>query len=330
MSALQDSPAYRGDAGFDNDSFGAFRPPVRRRLSAEPLRQPPRSEATPLMQPIVIIGAPRSGTTLLGRLLSQHPALAYIEEPRLVWRYGNDHKSDMLTAADARPEVSQYIRTEFTRFVEASGRKRLLEKSPSNSLRLGFVDRVLPDCLFVHIIRNPTESILSIRQYWLQHSRGLPSGKLLQRIREISIRQWPHYGRELVRRILPQQFSGLAGKPVWGPRIPAIDGLLQDLSLLEVCALQWRMCVESARLFGQTLPPARYMELRLEELSPNAITRILSFCQLDDSVALRSAFAREFDHEQVKHRQSLATDDELEVIQRWTEPTAHWLADAHR
>lgn len=330
MSAIQDSPAFRGDVDGENDSLAAFRPPVRRRLSAGPLRQPPLNEATPLTQPIVIIGAPRSGTTLLGRLLSQHPALAYLEEPRLTWRYGNDRKSDMLTTADARPDVSQYIRAEFTRFVEASGRKRLLEKTPSNSLRLGFVDRVLPDCLFVHIVRDPVESILSIRHYWQQHSRGLPSRKLLQRIREISIRQWPHYGRELVRRVLPARFSRFAGKPVWGPRIPGIQGLLEELSLLEVCALQWRMCIESARFFGQSLPSDRYLEMQLEDLSPNAITRILDFCRLEDSSALRSDFAREFDRDQVAHRQSLASDDELETIKHWTESTAHWLEGALR
>lgn len=326
MSALQDTPICRGDVGCENLAFPAVRPAVRRRLSVEPSRQPPLSETTRLTQPIVVVGAPRSGTTLLGRLLSQHPGLAYIEEPRLIWRYGNDGKSDMLTAADARPEVSRYIRSEFTRLVEASGRNRLLEKSPSNSLRLSFVDRVLPDCLFVHIIRDAAESILSIRQFWQQHSRGLPSGKLLQRVRELSIRQWPHYGRELIRRIVPQQFSGFAGKPVWGPRIPAIDGLLRELSLLEVCALQWRMCVETARTFGQTLPSDRYMEIRLEDLSPGVLMNVLDFCKLEDSREMRLAFTQDFDPEQVKHRRSQATADELALIRRWTEPTTHWLS----
>lgn len=325
MAALQDSAAYHGDVDCKTDSFGAFRPPERRRLSAEPLQQLPRSETTPLIQPIVIIGAPRSGTTLLGRLLSRHLELAYIEEPRLIWRYGNDRKSDMLTAADARPEVSRYIRAEFTRFLEASGKKRLLEKTPSNSLRLGFVDRVLPDCLFVHIVRDPVESILSIRNYWQQHSRGLPSRKLLQRVRELSIRQWPHYGRELVRRVLPARVSGFVGKPVWGPRIPGIQGLLEELPLIEVCALQWRMCVESARFFGQSLPSDRYLEMRLEELSPESFSNILDFCRLEDSREMRRDFAQIFDPEQVKHRQSLASVNELEIIKRWTESTAHWI-----
>jgi len=37
------------------------------------------SQAEHLDKPIIIVGAPRSGTTNLGRVLSQHPAVAYAE-----------------------------------------------------------------------------------------------------------------------------------------------------------------------------------------------------------------------------------------------------------
>lgn len=75
--------------------------------------------------PIIILGAPRSGTSVLARILSQHADLAYSNEPRLIWRYGNDRCSDMLNAGHARQKVIQYIRRKFSHRVDAAGKLRL-------------------------------------------------------------------------------------------------------------------------------------------------------------------------------------------------------------
>ena len=193
-----------------------------------------------LKKPVIIVGPPRSGTTVLALILMQHPELTYLDEPRLVWRYGNDRKSDMLSPEDATPAVCAHIRSEFAKAVRESGRPRLLEKTPANSLRLGFVDRVLPDCKIIHIMRNGVESVLSIRRFWTQHAAGVKRSKLLQRLREVGLRRAPFYAKEMLRRSLGRRIPGMVNKPVWGPRIPGIDALLRDLDLLAVCALQWR------------------------------------------------------------------------------------------
>ena len=133
----------------------------------------PDTENTSLHQPIVVIGAPRSGTTFLGQLLRAHPAVCYLEEPRLTWRYGNDRKSDMLRPDDARPAVCRYIRETFSKRVETSGKQRLAEKTPSNALRMGFVDRVLPGCRFVHITRHGIDSVISIHRHWQDYAGGV-------------------------------------------------------------------------------------------------------------------------------------------------------------
>lgn len=278
-----------------------------------------------LIRPIVIVGTPRSGTTFLGKVLSAHPSLAYLEEPRLTWRYGNDHKSDMLDPQDARPEVCEYIRRQFAAAVQSAGRERLLEKTPSNSLRLGFVDQVLPDCQFVHILRHGVDSVLSIHGYWQQHSVGIKPQKVAERLREMNWRRAPYYFKEAFRRVLPRRLSRLASQPVWGPRIPGIDGLLRELDLLEVCCLQWRMCVESACQFGRQLPADRYLECRLEEMSPELLRSILRFAGLEESDAMWATFEREFDPTLPRGRRDGADQGEIETINRWIEPTLQWL-----
>lgn len=281
--------------------------------------------ASTLHRPIVVVGAPRSGTTFLGDILGRHPDLAHVAEPRLTWRYGNDDKCDMFRPDDARPEVCRYIRDVFASAVLAAGKQRLVEKTPSNSLRMGFVERVLPGCIFVHILRDGVESTLAIRRFWQQHARGFPQGKFWTRLREIRIRQIPYYAREFTRRAAPRPFRRFTGRPAWGPRIPGIDGLLRDLSLLEVCALQWRVCVEAACHYGRSLPAGRYMECRLEQMSPELLRRIFEFCQLRDSPEVWQAFEEEFRPQQTRHRRAEAEPEEIELLQRWLAPTMHWL-----
>jgi hypothetical protein len=280
---------------------------------------------TALDRAIVVVGAPRSGTTLLGNLLAHHPQLAHLQEPRLTWRYGNDGKSDRLLAEDARPDVCRRIRANFAAAVKSQGRSRLVEKTPSNALRMEFVERVLPGCLFVHIIRDGVESTLAIRKFWQQHAHGLRREKLWERLREVSPRQLPHYAREFVRRVTPRPLRGFVKPSVWGPRIPGIDGLLQDLTLIEVCALQWRMCVEAACTYGRTLPADRYLEVRLEDMSPELLTAILAFCQLDPSAEVMDALRRDFDKSQTSHRRGEALPEDIERVRQWVEPTLTWL-----
>lgn len=278
-----------------------------------------------LNRAIVVLGSPRSGTTLLGNLLGAHPSLAHLVEPRLTWKYGNDAKSDMLRPEDARPEVCQHIRQTFARMVATQERERLLEKTPSNALRLGFVDRVLPGCKFVHIIRDGVDSVLSIQKFWQNHARGLQKGKIGERLKEIDLRRAPYYAKELMRRVLPESFSGVVGQPVWGPRIPGIDGLLKELSVLEVCCLQWRMSVESACHYGRQLPEDRYLECRLEDMSVELLESVLEFCELEMTDEVSVKFQEHFDTNLTTRRTTEADPQDLELIHQWIDPTRKWL-----
>jgi hypothetical protein len=281
-----------------------------------------------LNKPIIIIGAPRSGTTMLGEFLEAHHSLYCAMEPRLIWRYGNDRKSDMLRADDATPRVVNYIRREFARQVQAADRSRLLEKTPSNALRIEFVNRVFPDAKFVHIIRNPLDSVLSIRSFWLGYSHGvtgIAKGRIRQRLKEAGVRRLPYYAMEAVGRLLPKPLSGLCGPRVWGPRLPGMRGLVRDLDLLEVCCLQWRMCVEAACQQGRKLPPDRYLECRLEDMSPDSMRSILQFCELEDDPAVWKQLEERFDPTKAGARKVQADPLEIQRINQWIEPTAQWL-----
>lgn len=70
------------------------------------------------VRPIVIIGAPRSGTNMLRDALCQvsGPGTWPCDEINAVWRCGNGrHPTDELRLEHARPEVKRYIRRAFDR-----------------------------------------------------------------------------------------------------------------------------------------------------------------------------------------------------------------------
>lgn len=281
-----------------------------------------------LENPIIIIGAPRSGTTVLSSLLSQHPALHLIEEPRITWKYGNDAKSDMLKRSDARPAVREHIRKSFAQQVRAAGKTRLLEKMPSNSLRLEFVDEVLPNSRFVHIQREGAQSVLSIRKFWENHSSGVTSKihkrQIIRRLKELKLRQFPYYAKEFLSRSLGSKGSRLIGPALWGPRLPGMSEMVRDLELLEVCAMQWRMCVEMASSVGRLMPKDRYMECRLENMSEDLLRKIMTFCNLDMSEEVLDDYRKRFDPSQPSRRTAEASPEDIELVRRWIAPTVNY------
>lgn len=275
--------------------------------------------------PIFVIGSPRSGTTLLGNVLAAHPDLAYAEEPRMTWRQGNDKYSDYLRPEHARPKVAQGIRRDFEQFVTDRGKKRLLEKTPSNALRLDFMRAVYPDGVFIHVLRNAYDAVLSIRSYSTKHSTGLPRAALLKRLREIKPAQLPYYAKEAAARILPEPLNVFGRKPAWGPRLPAMSDLQGELDPLQIACLQWRSCVEAACQAGRTFPENQYMELRLEDLNEDVLRRVMDFAQLPESPEVLETFRAKFRPQDPTGRRNTADHNQLQAIKRWTEPTLQWL-----
>lgn len=234
----------------------------------------------------------------------------------------------MLCGEDATPEIISYIRTQFARRVRESGRVRMLEKTPSNSLRLEFVDRVFPDCRIIHIIRNGIDSTLSIQSYWNQGAqgvKGIKSKKLQERAGELEYWRYPYYAMEAIRRFAPWPLSKIVGRNVWGPRIPGIRNMLKELELIEVCALQWRTCVEAARHYGARLPADRYMEIRLEELTWEKLRTVLEFAELTEEPAVMEKFQESFNPARSTGRRDHANSAEMKLLGKWITPTMEWL-----
>lgn len=291
-----------------------------------------------MTRPVIVLGAPRAGTSVLGRLLEAHPKLVHVKEPRLVWRYGNDGLSDLLPPEAARPEVVAYIRKYFEGLLGDTPGARIIEKTPSNSLRVPFIEKVFPNAQYVHVMRDGYEAALSIHWHWHNLTVGVGQGRrgsqksiLRQRLEEAHPSQLPHYLGEFFMRLLPNG----KGKPrtLWGPRLPGLRRMTNEMDLFEVAAWQWRMCVERACMDGRPLGPERYLEFYLDDLNEDRLESIFEFLDLDYAPEARAFFREEFEPAKNLKRRGMLDDlsaEQKHGLRRVVEPTASWLSGGQK
>ncbi|MEC4986483.1 MAG: sulfotransferase [Oscillatoria sp. PMC 1068.18] len=224
-----------------------------------------------LKRPVFIVGCGRSGTTILGKMLSQHSEIAYFNEPRDIWLCATQtdiwtRKAQVrsgklkLTAADLTPEIASRIKNEFAVRIRLKNGSRLVEKLPINSFRIGFLNALFPDALFIHLLRN-----------------GLEVAQSIATLAETK----PWFGRKDYKWNLLKDYAVARG-----------DGELVELSTNNFLKgiLEWRLSVESSREGLSNLASDRWIEIRYEDLLENAIavcTTLEQFIGLEPSQEMR-------------------------------------------
>ena len=146
-------------------------------MSGEPR---PASSSDAIDRPIFIVSTPRSGSTLLFDQLAQAPDVyavhgeshSIIEGLAELGPAAHDWHSNRLTSDDATSRMVAALSQRFYRALKnrdghgASGRVRMLEKTPKNALRVPFFAAAFPDSRFLYLYRDPRESLASMMEAW--------------------------------------------------------------------------------------------------------------------------------------------------------------------
>jgi len=119
--------------------------------------------------PVFVLGMPRSGTTLIERVISSHAKIAGGGE-RSFW---NENAPTWVSAGRRKLAArAEELRGNYLRLLRtiAPDALRVTDKMPFNFLWMGLVHVLLPKARFVHCRRNPVDTCLSIYStYFAQH-----------------------------------------------------------------------------------------------------------------------------------------------------------------
>jgi hypothetical protein len=231
--------------------------------AASPQPATPRRRTT-LQRPIFIVGAPRSGSTLLFETLATsdeictvggeahwlvesipelRPGAPAVESNRLDASHYNDAVSVQILA-----QISAQLKDSQGRPAAVDTPLRFLEKTPKNALRVPFFDRIFPDALFIFLWRDPHENLSSIMEAWR-------SGN------------WKTY-------------NGLEGfDGAWSLLLPPGWAQLRGKSLEEIAAFQWETTNRILLADLDALPRKRWSVVNYSELVSDQAATIRRLCE---------------------------------------------------
>jgi tetratricopeptide (TPR) repeat protein len=113
--------------------------------------------------PVFVVGMPRSGTTLVEQILASHPMIHGAGELKRLQTLVDGIEGFPNAARDLPATQLRAIGEAYLAFVKpmALGRRRVVDKMPSNFLHTGMIRLVLPDARIIHCRRNAVDTCLS-------------------------------------------------------------------------------------------------------------------------------------------------------------------------
>lgn len=246
-------------------------------------------------QPVVILGAGRSGTNLLRDALTRLPNFATwpCDEVNYLWRSGNTkHPTDELTPDMATASVRRHIRSGFDWVAKRYHAHGVVEKTCANMLRVDFVDAVIPEAKYLHLTRDGYDVTASAMKRW---AAPIEPKYLLKKARFVPPRDLPYYASRYLLSHCRRLASSSRTLSTWGPRFEELDELRRTKSLAVVCATQWRRCLDNASRALARMEPGRALTLRYEDLvsSPaETLQEAADFLGVETTADIADSFAR--------------------------------------
>ncbi len=233
----------------------------------------------PVHQPIYIIGMGRSGSTILGKVLSMHNQVGFLNEPKAIW-YIVDPRDDVngnfyfgpsqfrFAASDITPSKRKAIHNIYRFYQGVTGSRRIVDQSPAIVYRIPFVRELFPDARFIFLVRNGWDTVYSASTWSKQEGRVVNS--VMEDWWGANRRKWKSMVDELV-----------ATDPILSPckdEIAAFSGY-EDMA-----AVEWTINTREGLKVARELPDSVFL-LPYEHLTEEPVKTLealLNFCRLPE------------------------------------------------
>lgn len=124
-----------------------------------------------------IVGTGRSGTTILGVILSMHNKLGFLNEPKALWyssyknedligNYSNgEYANYHLTEMDMNDNVRKSFHALYSFYAKATASSVIIDKYPEALFRQRFCQAIDQNAKFLALVRNGWDTIYSIEKW---------------------------------------------------------------------------------------------------------------------------------------------------------------------
>lgn len=130
---------------------------------------------------VFVMGAPRSGTTLLQNILRSHSDLFSIEDETGIFSFQNifaKHRAHfglnravLKTLYTSSEDIIDFFEKAVAEISPGGSSKRFVEKTPQHILWLPFILKYFPQAHVIHIVRDGRDAYVSAKRHM-----GIPSG----------------------------------------------------------------------------------------------------------------------------------------------------------
>ncbi len=247
-------------------------------------------------RPVFILGMGRSGTTFLGNAMSVHPAVAYFNEPKLMWSlaFPQDDLVGNYVLGPARYRMDEggvteqgarAIRAMYALCCACTRSPRIVDKYPEMIFRLPFLAQIFPDARFVAIVRSGHNVIRSVASWNRRNAIELDGSR--ENWWGLDDRKW-HF---LCDQLLP-------GHPDFAAHVDTLRAITDDT---QRSAIEWILTMEeiAARQaqWGDKLFVIRYEDLMND--TAVSVDNLTAFCGLrqDRSILEYVEAAKDFSPE---------------------------------
>jgi hypothetical protein len=236
----------------------------------------------------VVIGVPRSGTTLLRLMLDAHPLLAVPPETAWLPRVASvTDREGFLLALTASPQwidfglageelaaelhrlrrftVADGLRAFYRLYAARFDKPRWGEKTPNYAGCMETVQRVLPEACFVHVLRDGRDVVASVRHLWFRPGDSLATLAADWRERIVVARR----SAAGMRRYLELRFEDLVREPE--PVLRRVCAFVDLPFAAEMLAYHRRAPERLAELQTRLTPAGEVLVTREQRLANQAL-----------------------------------------------------------
>ena len=198
------------------------------------------------------------------------------DEINYIWRHGHtSFPLDEFPADFANNRRRKFIKKKFAWVANKYHAEYVVEKTCANSLRVEYIYRLLPEAKFVFIYRNGLDVVGSAMKRW---KAPLDVLYIAKKARFVPYTDLPYYASKYFASRLHRLFSKENRLGVWGPRGKTMDDL-KGLPLDEICARQWKSCVDASRQQSEAIPEENKTTVCYENFVNHPVESLLNVLQ---------------------------------------------------